>query len=48
MSNCSAVPNRSAEHGTVKRDTPYQTVPPFPPYKGEQRNSGTVPLKVRF
>ena len=42
LANCSAVPNCSATIPEQYRDTPVQTVPVFPPYKGEQRNSGTV------
>lgn len=44
MNNRSAVPNRSVRKPERYRDTPYQTVPVFPPYKGEQRNGGTVSL----
>lgn len=46
--NRSAVPNRSADIPEQYRDTPYQTVPVFPPYKGEQRNGGTVPFLEWF
>lgn len=48
LANRSGVPNRSAGIPEQYRDTPSITVPVFPPYKGEQRNGGTVPMLEWF